>query len=446
MADAHSGPVMAIRSLQPHPPYRRIARLLRGSMYRGVMNDALSYALSYAQRFGWRVLPCHNASVKGCSCGRACSAPGKHPRTRRGVHDASDDPTVIRRWWSKWPGANVAIATGEGLLVVDVDPRHSGAESLTTLETELGPLPRDFVAATGGGGFHVYLATPVDRQFRSRNGMRPGVDTKAGGGYVIAPPSRHHSGKTYSWKATRDSAPPTLPPAWLAALPIIPSTNVHPSVGQIVQSSTRNLFSTICLDGSDDHQAILTAVDQALVLTHGTRNHQLVKLARSLKRIERLQNRDAEDLRPIVRLWWERSRDNMRTKDWEASWGQFLNLWVWARPDRCDASAVHAALQQALARPMPAVAERYPCRALRTLVALCKALQDGYSDADGVWYLSCRDAATVLSVEKGVISAWLNLLCRDGVLQKVGERKRGSLRAQRFRYLSGSLVAGDENA
>jgi hypothetical protein len=50
-------------------------------------------------------------------------APGKHPLTRHGLHDATADPGVIRRWWTRWPQANVGIRTGaaSGLLVIDID-------------------------------------------------------------------------------------------------------------------------------------------------------------------------------------------------------------------------------------------------------------------------------------------------------------------------------------
>jgi hypothetical protein len=83
----------------------------------------LEAALAYA-RDGLHVFPLHNTDVAGaCSCGRTdCHSAGKHPRTGHGHRDASTDPQQIRRWWSMWPDANVAIATGEsGLVVIDVD-------------------------------------------------------------------------------------------------------------------------------------------------------------------------------------------------------------------------------------------------------------------------------------------------------------------------------------
>ncbi len=78
----------------------------------------LDFALYYANE-GLRVLPLHSArSPDSCSCGRAnCSSVGKHPRTQKGVKEATCDRQQIKEWWRRYPDANVGIATGDGLLV-----------------------------------------------------------------------------------------------------------------------------------------------------------------------------------------------------------------------------------------------------------------------------------------------------------------------------------------
>ena len=51
---------------------------------------------------------------------------------------------------------------------------------------------------TGTGGAHIYVtADPRSRNGASRWGA--GVDTRALGGYVIAPPSVHPNGRLYTW-------------------------------------------------------------------------------------------------------------------------------------------------------------------------------------------------------------------------------------------------------
>src|SRR4051794_1088253 len=86
------------------------------------VNPLLVAAKTYAER-GWRVFPLHEAPNGVCSCRQAsaCQSAGKHPRTRHGVKEATTYFQTIEGWWSKWPSANVGVATGSGLVVVDVD-------------------------------------------------------------------------------------------------------------------------------------------------------------------------------------------------------------------------------------------------------------------------------------------------------------------------------------
>ena len=101
---------------------------------------------------------------------------------------------------------NVAIATGEGLVVLDIDPRNGGDATLATLLSEKGEtLPETPAVATGGGGWHYYFAGDAPGRV-----LGPGLDLKGAGGYVVAPPSTHASGTRYRW---------LQPPVALAAAP-----------------------------------------------------------------------------------------------------------------------------------------------------------------------------------------------------------------------------------
>lgn len=177
-------------------------------------------ALVYARR-GWPVLPCHTPSAgpAGCSCGRAgCPSAGKHPRVRGGLHAASTDEGQVRRWWARWPSANVAVRTGaeSGLVVLDVDPARGGEASLAALVADHGAFfAGTRVVATGGGGLHLYFAHPGGR-VPNDAGRRlgPGIDVRGDGGYVLAPPSLHLSGARYRPAGScRELAPM---PGWLA--------------------------------------------------------------------------------------------------------------------------------------------------------------------------------------------------------------------------------------
>ncbi len=126
-----------------------------------------------------------------------------------------------RAWFRRWPRANVGIVTGKvsGLAVLDCDPRHGAIGSLAALERAHGALPLTLEAVTGGGGRHIYFALPR-AWLRNRVGLAPGLDLRAEGGLVVAPPSLHPSGRRYRWRAGRDpgATPPAPMPGWLVEL------------------------------------------------------------------------------------------------------------------------------------------------------------------------------------------------------------------------------------
>jgi hypothetical protein len=112
----------------------------------------------------------------------------------------------ITAHWTRHPDDNYGIVTGaiSGLVVADVDPRHGGTQD--DLEGTTG-----LVARTGGGGWHFFFRHPGVR-VANRVNVRPGVDVRGDGGYVVGPGSIHESGQEYLWLAT---GTPGDVPAWL---------------------------------------------------------------------------------------------------------------------------------------------------------------------------------------------------------------------------------------
>lgn len=226
------------------------------------MNPRLTAVLEYARR-GWPVLPLHWPTPTGCSCGAPdCGEKaGKHPRTAHGLKDATQDPDVIRGWWERWPLANVGIVTGmrSGLAVLDIDTRHGGQEFLAQLESANCPLPPTPTVRTGGGGGHRFFRRPA-QGLRNKVGVggRPGLDIRADGGYVVAPPSVHASGRLYGWETPPDDAPLGELPAW---------------------------FLRIALNGADrPTSAPGTTAAPAESIPRGARNSTLTSLAGSMRR------------------------------------------------------------------------------------------------------------------------------------------------------------------
>lgn len=186
-------------------------------------------ALRYAAR-GWAVLPVHTPLPHGgCSCEQDCGvSAGKHPRTRHGLKEASRNPDRIWSWWRRWPQANVGICTGResGLVVLDVDVRHNGEASLEALEATYDRLPRTLTALSGGGGRHLYFQHPGQRISNTAHlGGFSGLDVRADGGYIVAPPSLHQSGQHYAWE--EPLRPLEVLPLWLCELLTPPEHVAH---------------------------------------------------------------------------------------------------------------------------------------------------------------------------------------------------------------------------
>ena len=128
-----------------------------------------------------------------------CRPQDKRPATANGLKDATTDLDIIRQWWRQEPQFNLAIATGavSGIFVVDVDGLDAEVE-LRRLEAEHGEFPSTVEAITARGR-HVYFRSPEIPVRNSASKIAPGIDVRGDGGYVLAPPSIHPSGRRYEW-------------------------------------------------------------------------------------------------------------------------------------------------------------------------------------------------------------------------------------------------------
>lgn len=187
------------------------------------MSEQLESALALAAA-GYRVFPATYAVDGHCSCGKDCGKPeehptGKHPAILKWQKLATTDEEQIRKWWQR-RNYNPAIATGKGLVVLDVDTRHGGLESLKELEAKHGKLPETRKVVTGGSGWHYYFHT--EKKFTNRAGkLGKGLDVRSDGALVIAPGAVHISGRCYEWEllcSPEDGQEEAALPDWLEKL------------------------------------------------------------------------------------------------------------------------------------------------------------------------------------------------------------------------------------
>jgi hypothetical protein len=184
-------------------------------------SEMLVWAKEYASR-GWWVFPLHSIDSDGnCTCGKCGSEgdAGKHPAIDRGLKRASRDLSILESWWNdNSPLRNIGLVTGEisGITVIDIDVGVGklGAETWADLIREHGE-PETLMAETGSGGMHVVFKYGSSLK-TSSNTLGKGVDCRNDNGYIVATPSLHRSGGSYSWLNWGDSVELAYLPAHLS--------------------------------------------------------------------------------------------------------------------------------------------------------------------------------------------------------------------------------------
>lgn len=126
------------------------------------------------------------------------------PRTH-GLTDASPDPDKVRAWWGRVPDANIGVATGHLVDVLDVDGLPGNIalarDTVQGLLDDCHAFQLGQVLTPRPGGRHFYTSAAGHHNGAS---LAPGVDYRGAGGYVVAPPSRIVAGGkdtpgTYRW-------------------------------------------------------------------------------------------------------------------------------------------------------------------------------------------------------------------------------------------------------
>jgi hypothetical protein len=212
-------------------------------------DGTLRQALAYAKR-GWPVFPCQ---------------PGqKIPATRHGFQDATTDERQITQWFGRYPGWNLAVATGTpGPDVLDVDqhgPAGNGFAAFNQLR-RAGLLDgASAYVRTPSGGLHAYFTGTGQR-----NGHLPGhhIDFRSTGGYILAPPSQV-AGQPYQLIKTLDRSG-ELDWATVTQLLEPPRQPLHVTLRQVADADVDRLASWVARQQQGNRNAgLFWAASRAL--------------------------------------------------------------------------------------------------------------------------------------------------------------------------------------
>lgn len=193
-------------------------------------DSKLAEMIAWYATFEFYVFPVHGIKDGRCTCGKPfhiekgqldyregdCENPGKHPVTRNGLKDAihagaSEEVAALFNYNTDY---NIAIRTGteSGMFVVDVDGEIGNA-TLTALEQTYGLMPPTLTFLTGKGK-HIVFTHPGIKVKTARDVWGSKIDCRGDGGYIVAPPSNHASGRQYK---VDDGNPHriSVAPSWL---------------------------------------------------------------------------------------------------------------------------------------------------------------------------------------------------------------------------------------
>jgi putative DNA primase/helicase len=246
-----------------HPTRGRARPRFRGGSN---MTSPLDTALSYRERFGWWLFPCKWQGEQR-----------KHPLTKHGFRDASNDPEQIRLWWCRWPQALLGVATGaSGLAVLDVDvkdPKKFGPDSLADLGRSI--LDDSWIVHTatpgwqGMRGWQVYYDALEADIPSSESKLGLGLDVRGNTGYVIAP----SEGSGYRWDELNNRATVSLAaaPGWLIPPAPKPETiasakPVRPTDGLGAYAEAAIARACLAIRGAANGQQRVTLLKEAFTI------------------------------------------------------------------------------------------------------------------------------------------------------------------------------------
>lgn len=270
-----------------NPSAAEAGRLLVPWDQPGTTSDVLRAALEYAD-LGLRVVPLR--------------ARQKSPWIVGWSRHASSDPRVVAPWFRKGR-PNIGIATGRGLLALDVDPRNGGRKSFSKLlYGKVKHWPKTAHARTGGHGDHYLFHVPDGWRILNRQKWRPGIDLKGDGGLIVVEPSFHPDFpyRPYVWIRHPRKVIADLP-GWLFRLLVAEGALVRHATASTATEAPEVAIGPVGSRTGHPDALLGWALVRFPVAGVGTRNDTMLALATSLLG----RGYETALVAAIAEAWWE---------------------------------------------------------------------------------------------------------------------------------------------
>jgi len=208
----------------------------------------------------------------------------------------------VTSWFTEYPDANIAIITGEvsGIIVMDLD--SSDAETHAAEKGGFDGTPR----VVTGRGSQVYLKHP-EYPVRNSSNRKLKIDMRGDGGYVVAPPSMHGSGRQYKWVEDCSilDVDPVECPEWVIDFIKHPPMNQLNTTKPVTATNTKTNQTVVNTEGNK-------FVD---VLRNGTSTGDRNQTAASLVGHLMKTVKDPNEVWEIINLWNQKNSPPLDQKE-----------------------------------------------------------------------------------------------------------------------------------
>jgi hypothetical protein len=376
-------------------------------------NTVLDSALEY-HRFGWSIIPIpygkKAARIKW----------GKYQKTR-------PDEKQLQKWFGNG-NRNIAVLLGP----VSRDLTCRDFDSMAEYEKWVASYPdlaKILPTVKTSKGMHIYFEAHVEGIKHIDNG-----ELRGRGGYCLLPPSLHPEGAHYQWvNLLTNGNLLAIEPEQAGFAP-----HVTKRTKRIKENSCK--LKEIVIEGS-----VNKAIIETVPSVYGTRHQRIFAFARCIKSMPQYFDAEPTQLRPLVEAWYKRALPNIRTKEFEETWIDFVLGWEKVKFLVGEEPMTKIFERAKKSEPPKIAIEKYPNNPqLQLFTTICRELQA--EAGEDSFYLYCKTGARYMNVSAMSISRWFRLLELDEIVTEVEKgglfciEKDGSKKSvkkpSRYRYIA----------